>query len=123
MDCDHCDGQQRRQPDAFTGMAVDPINPLDKLLAFVQQLDRRRISRRLDIVRDAVMVEVYLPGARWEVEFFSDGHVEVEIFRSDGGVTSHAEAETALQRLLDEEDEAEAQSKQLTSEPRHLLGE
>jgi hypothetical protein len=25
-----------------------------------------------------------MPGAYWEVEFFEDGHVEVEIFRSKG---------------------------------------
>jgi hypothetical protein len=104
-------------------MGMDPINPLDKLLTFVQELDRRRISRRLDIVRDAVMVEVYLPGARWEVEFFADGHAEVEIFHSDSGVMSHAEAETALQRLLDEEDEAEARAEQQNSEPRESLSE
>lgn len=57
------------------------------------------------------MVEVYLPGARWEVEFLADRHVEVETFRSDASVLSHAEAEAALQRLLDEQDEAEAQSR------------
>lgn len=30
------------------------------------------------------MVDIAVPGARWEVEFFADGHVEVEIFRSNG---------------------------------------
>ena len=99
------------------------MNALEKLLAFVQQLDRRRISRRLDIVRDAIMVEIYLPGARWEVEFFADGHVEVEIFESSGGVVSQAEAETALQRLLDEEDDAETRSEHQSSEPRQFANE
>jgi len=53
------------------------------------------------------MVEVHVPGARWEVEFFADGHVEVEVFKSAGGVLRHAEAESALQQLLDEDDQAE----------------
>ena len=110
VDCDRFDWLRRRQRDTFTIMAMDPMNALGKLLAFVHGLDRRHISRRLDIVRDAVMVEVYLPGARWEVEFFADEHVELEIFRSDGGVLSRADAEAALQRLLDEEDKAEAPS-------------
>lgn len=50
-------------------------NAVQKLLAFVNELDRRRIHRRLASVREAVMVEVHVPGARWEVEFFADGHV------------------------------------------------
>jgi hypothetical protein len=123
MNCDRCDSQQRRRHDAFIGIAVGHIDSLDKLLAFVQQLDHRRITRRLDIVRDAVMVEVYLPVARWEVEFCADGHVEVEVFRTDGGVMSHAEAETALQYLFDKEDEAEGRSEQQSLEPRQSLSE
>jgi len=35
---------------------------------------------------DAIMVEVAVPGERWEVEFLKDGTVEVEIFRSDGEI-------------------------------------
>jgi hypothetical protein len=34
-----------------------------------------------------------------EVEFFADGHVEIEVFKSAGDVLSHAEAESALQLL------------------------
>jgi hypothetical protein len=89
-------------------MTREPENAMEKLLAFVQELDRRRIYRRLASVRDAVMVEVHIPGARWEVEFFPDGHVEVEIFKCDGNVLSHADSEAALQRLFVDDDSAEA---------------
>src|SRR5260370_18484517 len=85
---------------------------MQKLLAFVNELDRRRIHRRLAGVREAVMVEVDVPGARWEVEFFADGHVEVEVFKSAGCLLSHAEAESALQQLLDEDDQAEGNAVQ-----------
>lgn len=34
----------------------------------------------------AVMVQVAVPGERWEIEFFPDHTPEVEVFRSDGGV-------------------------------------
>ena len=79
---------------------------MDKLLAFVGELDRRGIARRLDSVREgAVMVEVYVPGQRWEVEFFADGSVEVEAFRAAEGVLGGAEAEEAIARLLREEDD------------------
>jgi hypothetical protein len=69
------------------------------------------------------MVEVHVPGARWEVEFFADGHVEVEIFQSASGVLSHADAEAALQRLFDEDDKAEAQAEPRTPELPQFLGE
>ena len=32
------------------------------------------------------MVEVAVPGQRWEVEFMDDGLIEIEKFISDGGV-------------------------------------
>jgi hypothetical protein len=33
---------------------------------------------------DALMVSVLVPGERWEIEFFDDGHIEVEKFSSQG---------------------------------------
>ena len=32
------------------------------------------------------MVQIAVPGERWEVEYFSDRPVEVEVFRGDGEV-------------------------------------
>jgi hypothetical protein len=32
------------------------------------------------------MVQVALPGERWEVEFFDDREPEAEVFRSDGTI-------------------------------------
>ncbi len=32
------------------------------------------------------MVQVAVPGERWEIEFFPDHTPEVEVFRSKGGV-------------------------------------
>jgi len=43
------------------------------------------------------MVEVAVPGERWEVEFLKDGSVEVEIFRSDGQIHDVA----MLQQLIE----------------------
>jgi hypothetical protein len=44
-----------------------------------------KIHHRLDQYRDdAIMVEVAVPGERWEIEFLDDGTVEAEVFRSDG---------------------------------------
>jgi hypothetical protein len=84
------------------------VDAMHKLLAFLGELDARGIARALTSVRDAVMVRVFIPGERWEVEFFPDGSVEVEVYRSVEGVIGGQAAEAALARLLREDDEAEA---------------
>jgi hypothetical protein len=58
---------------------------LDALLAFVSRLDSDHISYTISVERaTAVMVTVVVPGQRWEVEFMTDGSIEVEKFTSDG---------------------------------------
>jgi hypothetical protein len=42
------------------------------------------------------MVQIAVPGERWEVEFLNDGSVDVEIFRSDGQIHDS----TALAQLI-----------------------
>jgi hypothetical protein len=67
-----------------------------------RQLDERHIAYRLLIIRDAaLMVSVAVPGERWEIEFFEDGHVELERFVSQGVVDApqvHAELLARLDR-------------------------
>jgi hypothetical protein len=56
---------------------------------FLDELESRRTWYRLERVRDAaLMVIVAVPGERWEVEFFPDGSIEVERFRSNGEIGS-----------------------------------
>lgn len=56
-----------------------------KLLAFLN------LPYRLSHIREeTIAVELAVPGERWEVEFFPDGHVEVERFRSDGHIADEA---------------------------------
>lgn len=76
------------------------MNPLQKLLDFLSALDERKIFHKLTRVRpEAIMVEIAVPGERWEVEFFADGHAEVEVF----GLSSRMmEGEEALKRLFEE---------------------
>ena len=78
------------------------MNSMDKFLSFLTELENNKIHYNLEHNRlEAVMVNVAIPGERWEVEFFADGHVEVEIFKS-GGSNSGLESEEALSRLLEE---------------------
>ena len=59
---------------------------MEKLLSFLDRLEENKIYYRLNKVRDAIMVEVAVPGERWEVEFFEDGRIEVERFISEGEI-------------------------------------
>lgn len=62
-------------------------NVFGKLITFLNQLEQHKISYSLAHNRDeTVMVNVAIPGQRWEVEFFKDGSVEVERFVSSGEI-------------------------------------
>jgi hypothetical protein len=57
---------------------------MEKLLAFIQRLDEAGIHHSLLSSRaDAILIDAHVPGQRWEIEFFADGHVEIERFYSD----------------------------------------
>jgi hypothetical protein len=60
---------------------------LSRLTEFLADLDRHDLHYRLASSREeAVMVEVATPGVRWEIEFFTNGEIEVERFASDGHI-------------------------------------
>lgn len=82
--------------------SAEHTNSLQKILGFLDELERHRIFFRLERTRsEAIMVRVDVPGERWEIEFFADGEVEVETFRStECGVVGGSEAQVALRRLL-----------------------
>jgi hypothetical protein len=62
-------------------------NPFDRLLAFLERLDKARISYRLEHQREgALRVLAHAPGEYWEIDFLNDGTVDIERFRSDGGI-------------------------------------
>ncbi len=82
-------------------MPIDPnevqVSSVQKLLGFISKLDERKIYYKLFSARhEAIMVEVASPGERWEIEFFADGQVEVEVFSS----SSDIEDEKSLERLF-----------------------
>ena len=72
-------------------------SPFDKLTTFLKHLEIARLHYTLASHRDdTIMVLVTVPGERWEIEFFGDGSVEVERFRSHGEIGG----EESLQELL-----------------------
>ncbi len=72
---------------------------MDALLKFISRLQESNIFYTLEHNRDdTIVVVVVVPGERWEVEFYSDGNVEIEIFKSQGKIKDKQE----IERLFEE---------------------
>ncbi len=73
-----------------------------RLLDFLERLEAAGLYFTLQYLREnSVLTTVFAPGARWEIEFFDDGNVDVEVFESSGEL----EDEGALERLFAEADD------------------
>ena len=59
---------------------------MEKLLKFLTFLEDKEIYYRLNKVSENLMVEIAVPGQRWEVEFLPNGEVQVEKFISQGRI-------------------------------------
>jgi len=80
----------------------DEPNPLARFLEFLQRLDEVSIAYDLKASRaDALMAFVVVPGERWEVEFFADGQVEIEVFRSGGDILDVFALDDLFERFSD----------------------
>ena len=75
---------------------------MNNLLSLLSRLKKEKIHYRLGQCReDAVMVFVAVPGERWEIEYMSDGSVEIEIFRSSGDIKGKAELKKLFKEFSD----------------------
>lgn len=75
---------------------------LQKLLDFLCRLERSKVHFHLEHNRDeSIMVLVAVPGQRWEVEFFADGAIEVEMFLGGKGILAGDESRAALEKLFE----------------------
>lgn len=83
----------------YAATSLTVLDDLDEsslayLSAFLVRLEDARISYQLASVREgAVMVQIAVPGERWEIEFFSDRPIEVEIFRGGEPIAGSAAIE------------------------------
>lgn len=72
------------------------------LLNFLNQLEEKKIYYKLNKVRtEAVMVEVAVPGQRWEIEFMEDDTIEIEKFISDGDYYDGREIDVLFKEFSD----------------------
>jgi hypothetical protein len=78
------------------------MNKMLELNNFLNKLTDSNIFYRLNKVRcEAIMVEITVPGQRWEIEFMEDGTIEIEKFISDGAMYDVAELEVLLKEFSD----------------------
>ncbi|MBQ7345074.1 MAG: hypothetical protein IJW45_03310 [Oscillospiraceae bacterium] len=64
---------------------------MERLIDFLDRLESGNIYYRLNKIRDSILVEIAVPGQRWEVEFMRDGEVLVERFVSTGDLGGEEE--------------------------------
>jgi hypothetical protein len=82
-------------------MNADQFN---KLLAFLQRLDKAKIPYSMEHSReDAIMIIAYAPGQYWEIEFLEDGEIDIERYRSDGTIHDESILEELFALWSDDE--------------------
>ena len=74
---------------------------MQELFDFLDLLEARNIYFTLNRIRDSVLVEVSVPGERWEVEFFPDGNVQIEKFISEGVIYDGTELSVLFSKYSD----------------------
>ncbi len=73
---------------------------MTKLLKCLRRLEELKIHYRIEHNRDdSIMVITDVPGQKWEIEFFNDGDVEIEIFKSDGQIREESELERFFKKF------------------------
>lgn len=72
------------------------LSSLSSVLDFLDCLEVAGLPYRLEHVRNSLMISLATPGERLEIEFFDDGRIEVERFRSTGEI----EGEDALEAIF-----------------------
>lgn len=61
-----------------------------RVLDLLNRMDEAHVYYKLDPTRpESVMVDVAVPGWRWEIEFLADGSLEIERLQSRSGVETN----------------------------------
>ncbi|MDH3629340.1 MAG: hypothetical protein OEV00_02510 [Acidobacteriota bacterium] len=75
------------------------MSKLSTLTTFLDRLDEADLHYTLSSVREgALLVAVTAPEERWEIEFQSDGDVEIELFKSNGEIHDHSMIDDLFKR-------------------------
>jgi len=78
---------------------MDKLKDINKFLNF---LEENKIYYRLNKIRhESILVEVAVPGQRWEIEFMEDGTLVIEKFLSDGSLYDESELQNLFEQFKD----------------------
>ncbi|HVA45101.1 MAG TPA: hypothetical protein VNH11_01835 [Pirellulales bacterium] len=77
-------------------------NELKGVLELLGRLEAAKIHFTLARNQeDAITVEVAVPGQRWEIDCYSNGMLQVEIFKSDGSIRDASAIDELFQDFSD----------------------
>ncbi|ATF15261.1 hypothetical protein A616_25885 [Brevibacillus brevis X23] len=75
---------------------------LHELNDLLNKLEERHIFYRMSKIRsESIMIEVAVPGQRWEIEMMEDGTIEIEKFISDGDMYDEKELDVLFRDFSD----------------------
>ena len=81
------------------------MGSLNEFVNLIEKLEEHKIYYRLNKIRDnAIMVDVAVPGQRWEIEFNTYGQqssrvIEIEKFISEGVIYGESELDILFNRF------------------------
>jgi hypothetical protein len=75
------------------------MQTLASLIEFLDRLKENYIYYKLNKIRDSILVEVVVPGERWEVEFMEDGTIQIEKFASNGEIYGEEQIEVLFDKF------------------------
>ena len=70
----------------------------NRLIKFLDELEQNKIYYDIKKIRDGLLVEIVVPGERWEVEYLSNGEIIVEKFKSDGNIFFEDELKKLIEK-------------------------
>ena len=75
---------------------------MQRLITFLNRLEEADIHYKLDKFNEEfIMVEVAVPGQRWEIEFSADDEVRIEKFLSQGSIYDESEIDVLFDNFSD----------------------
>jgi hypothetical protein len=78
-------------------------NQLKRVLDLLNRLEAAKIHFTLARNQeDAITIEVAVPGQRWEIDCYSNGSTDVEVFKSDGSIRNESAIDELFRDFSDE---------------------
>lgn len=75
---------------------------MKRIIEFLNRLEENKIFYSISKIRnESILIEVAVPGERWEIEFMENGEIEIEKFISDGTIFNEDELEILFKKFSD----------------------